>query len=298
MAFSNIRNNINNFLQKTTGYRLAKGSALPNLRGKVTDPREGIYHAKVFPFIMDLPFDRARNWRWFSLNEYSASPFYVATLHFLHADEQHKNIKIIQDIISDYATLVNVSNPIEYLGIEGLDSVFRKKTHPMEIVLPWERGTPQANYEAWCRNTYAENLEYGYKSFDYLGGKNCSEQKIELEALRLHTLIKSIQTRGFLSSPYGLFGAVAMVNENNDLYYYVVGGQHRSSVLAAMGWQTVPVKVSQIIYREEVEYWPAVKAGYYSQEAALKVFDRIFNAEPPPANSKWQELVKTNNSKA
>ena len=291
--FHIIKNSLNEVLSKLTGYRICRSGTVPDLRNNVSDPREGIYHAKSFPFIMDLPVNLARNWRWFCLTEKSSSPFYVATKRYLKSGDNEQGYLDIHETIKDYAKLSGVSNPIESLGLLGLRSYYKENMHPLQFVLPWDVGTPLEFYNSWRKNTLYENKEHGIDSDDFLGALNCSKEKIELEINRLHKLILSIQEKGFISTPDNYFGAIIMVDSFNNYVWYVRGGQHRSSILAAMGWKHLPVKVSQIVYRDEVAFWPAVTAGYYSQDAALKVFDRIFNADPPPVNQNWIEKVKS-----
>jgi hypothetical protein len=70
---------------------------------------------------------------------------------------------------------------------------------------------------------------------------------------------------------------------------FVLGGQHRSAALAALGYRTAPVRVqnaASLVDRDEVETWPNVRNGLFTAREAAELFDRIFEARQPP-NFPW-----------
>lgn len=288
-------NKFNDVLAKATGLRFTKVNPCPDLRHVAEDPREGFYLVNTLPFVMELNVDAARHWRWFSLGGYSTSPFFVATDRFLKDRNNRRDISKIYETINDYARLCCPKNAIEALGIRQLDCNFTEAMHPQYISLPWNYQTPFDCFNAWRSNTISENRIHGVNSDDYLGSPDCSHEKINIEVKRLHQLIISIERQGFISTQENLFGAIVLVHEDDEFCWYIRGGQHRSAILAALGWKKLPVKIIKIVYRREVEYWPGVISGFYSIEAALMVFDRIFNAETPPYCNDWVQRVKSYN---
>lgn len=284
---------VNALIGKSLGIRFTRVNRLPKMNQYQTDPREGRYIVNTAPFSMELTVDNSRHMRWFSLNKDSISPFYVATKNCLDDENNYSRYIKIYKIINDYSNLCCPSNPVELLDLDGFECVFTQDMHPMNFSLPWDAESPEEQFNAWKTNTLHENMLHGLKSYDYLGGKNCSNDKIILEARRLHKLINSIKKRGFIYKEENLFGAVVLVNELGEFSWYVRGGWHRSGILAALGWKKLPVKVIKIVYRSEVDFWPGVKNKYYSKLAALRVFDSIYNAETPSYCYKWVDAVKS-----
>ncbi len=61
-------------------------------------------------------------------------------------------------------------------------------------------------------------------------------------------------------------------------------------MLAALGWRKIPVTIRPVSYVpggvvncNKVFEWPGVRAGVFSEEQALNVFDRVFEGRQPPA---------------
>jgi hypothetical protein len=67
-------------------------------------------------------------------------------------------------------------------------------------------------------------------------------------------------------------------------------GNHRVAALAVVGWDSVPALVAgrkkegpAVVWHGDSASWPAVRAGILTQEQALEIFDRIFDANTPAA---------------
>lgn len=113
-----------------------------------------------------------------------------------------------------------------------------------------------------------------------------SMQKGEMEFLRLRRLIESIKERGYQrSDTYDGDICGQIFYDGVDYRVYIQCGHHRSAVLAALGYETIPVRIpgntQEIVDRRKVDTWFNVRNGVFSREEALKVFDRIFAAEQP-----------------
>jgi len=293
MAFSTLKQSINHLLQKTTGYRLTKDSAIPDLRGKVTDLGDAVYQAKTYPFIMDLPFDIGGDWLYARYADLSLSPYYqaaAAALKVIDNSPQQARDEISK-VLQHYANLVTIGHPNELLGLSVEESKFNDAKKFYEMVLPWDHQDVLTLSTMRGNNIRNENRRYGLDSDCGLTGTEHIDEKIKIETNRVYDLLLSMRTHGFIESFENMISARVYVY-NGQYKWRAASGMHRSAIWAAMGREAIPAIISRIINRSEVAYWPAVKAGYYSQESALKVFDRIFNAAPPPAYSKWQQLVE------
>ncbi len=70
--------------------------------------------------------------------------------------------------------------------------------------------------------------------------------------------------------------------KGDDYRFVVTEGQHRVACLAALGYERIKVRFSQkqeyprIVDFTEVKKWPQVINGAYSQNLALKIFERFF----------------------
>src|SRR5690606_18181546 len=135
-----------------------------------------------------------------------------------------------------------------------------------------------------------ENDQYGIKSDESLEIDQASEEKIKMETERVINLVTSIKQNGYDTQSNDPIGCIVLVHE--DKWKWLVrGGQHRASVLAALGYDKIPVLVRRIVRREDVCYWPNVQSGIFTQKQALMVFDKLFAAEPPPVAKDWVDYV-------
>ena len=70
--------------------------------------------------------------------------------------------------------------------------------------------------------------------------------------------------------------------KGDDYRFIVTEGQHRVACLVALGYERIKVRFSQkpeyprVVVFEDVKKWPQVVNGAYSQNLALKVFERFF----------------------
>ncbi|SFR49279.1 hypothetical protein [Thiomicrospira sp. ALE5] len=290
----NIKHKINDFLTKTTGYRLTKTSAIPDLRGKVTDPREGIYHAKTFPFIMDLPFDKGGDWLYSTYTENSSAVYYQAAKAALRAWGQGEKAvkKEIERLLTDFASLVNIDHPNQLLGLTREESKFNDAKKVYEMVLPWDNRSVEEVSKVISSSILEENKRYGLNVSSSLFDHGVSVHKIHLEVERIYMLMRSIKDKGFIYDSSNLVSVRVLVS-GGEYVWRTRGGMHRAAILAAMDWKRLPVTVSQIINRDDVMHWPTLNKGLYSKDVALKVFDRVFFAKPPAVYGDWLKKIKS-----
>jgi hypothetical protein len=115
-----------------------------------------------------------------------------------------------------------------------------------------------------------------FKSHKLFGPADASYMDIEIH--RLIRVFESIKKNGYNRSNKkdGDIECHVLVNEQ-DFVYMVNVGTHRMAAVSALNYSKIPVEVTQIIRREDVNCWPHVKDGLFSITEALYVFDRIFN---------------------
>jgi alkanesulfonate monooxygenase SsuD/methylene tetrahydromethanopterin reductase-like flavin-dependent oxidoreductase (luciferase family) len=164
-------------------------------------------------------------------------------------------------------------------------------------VLPWSPDDVQALLQKIELAYVKENREYGLKYGVSAGAKAfgpVSDAKLRIEAQRISRLAVSIQNHGLehQRADYNV-RAVFLLSEGK-WRWLTAGGMHRIPVAAGLGILQIPVRVVAVVRREEVEIWPQVESGLYSKEAALALFDRLFEGRPPRCAEPWIAWIDRN----
>jgi hypothetical protein len=111
-------------------------------------------------------------------------------------------------------------------------------------------------------------------------------EKGELEFRTLVQLTESIRKKGYLRSdgPDGDILGTPLIDPVKGVRFLVWTGKHRIAVLAALGFEYVPLRISFVRAPRltEAAYWPHVRNGLFTREQATTLFDRIFEGLPPP----------------
>lgn len=129
----------------------------------------------------------------------------------------------------------------------------------------------------------SDNRNAGYRltvdrSINRDGTWTIEKGKIETE--RLRKLIDSIQTNGYKRSWQADGDVLAYALERNHTFKYViVSGLHRIAVLAALGHQTITLRLFRnvVVNRHTISSWPLVKQGVYTPDSALAYFNHMFD---------------------
>ena len=102
-------------------------------------------------------------------------------------------------------------------------------------------------------------------------------EKVKVEYNRCMNCYNSIKAEGYYPQKYGGYPRGHFLVGEDDYCFHVEGGQHRLAALAALKWKRIEVMSMngpfQLVYRKDVDSWPAVKGGYMSIEDALSIFD-------------------------
>ena len=271
------------------GYEIKK-VANNDLRKTVDSPLSARYFLPQCTFWIDLPLEKARLGRWFTCHSDSLNPFIVAAQSL----QNNQSSNAILETLRDFSNSVEIKNAKEALGLENA-SYFHPltKLHPYAAVFPWHSQSPEERLAAELKSASEENKLFRLDSSESLWF-HASTRKVEIEAERLHRTLSSINDKGFLFDKTNHIGAF-IIAKGNDWRWAVSGGQHRVAALAVLNYTHCPVLVKSIIRREEVSNWPHVKSGLYSEKEALQVFDRFFEASPPPAFNDWRKKVREMN---
>jgi hypothetical protein len=109
---------------------------------------------------------------------------------------------------------------------------------------------------------------------------------VMLHFSRLAKLTDSIRRNGYSRNDEhdGDVIAKLMVHPGKGVRYVLVSGKHRAAVLAALGFERIPIRLtfSTGPAINHVECWPHVRNGLFTCEQALELFHRLWEGRPPP----------------
>jgi hypothetical protein len=117
---------------------------------------------------------------------------------------------------------------------------------------------------------------------DSCDGQCLIEMKPDNEARHLQKLCISMQSSGFVrhDGPHGDVEGWVLVRADGAYCVQIRGGQHRAAVASALGFVSIPVRISHAAIKYEMaDYWPQVRAGRMSKSGAQSVFDRVLEGK-------------------
>jgi hypothetical protein len=198
--------------------------------------------------------------------------------------------------LKSYYSLVQPTCAAEWLGFDGNKLISMQSQPPWNILLPWENVDINQKKIHRMQCALDDNAEHGCRLGINNGWRNFGPVEgviVQLEATRLINLYHSIEKSGYVrNDASGDIGAVVLFKDDGTWRWLVEnGGQHRASVLSALGYKKIVVKVWQIVEERDAELWPSVISGLYTKAEALEIFNRIFEGEPPSVIEPWVKYV-------
>lgn len=247
------------------------------------------YASKAAGVLVNVPIQKGRALPLFDYSESSKHPFVIAARKAqLLSSEREGSIR---DVLTHFYSLVRPKNPNEVLGL------FSKKTElevfpNWSVVMPWDFETPAEWKQIVEQGVKSENLRHDCDfdiDFGWAWTGPTSHQKCNIETKRLLSVLNSIELQGYIRSslPDGDIAVNILAKSSDEWVWQSVEAQHRAAVLAALGYREIPVRVRNIIRRDDVFSWPNVARGIYSEEEALAIFDNIYYANYSHVSSAW-----------
>jgi len=198
------------------------------------------------------------------------NPLYLTSLQIL----ENPDIKAENTVLYDFHKKMEIKSLSDVFGVTSLSHI------PYDcLFLPWLHYEPVGTYR-----------DVAFVDFD-------ATNKVK----KLKGLVKSMKENGYNPKKYpdrkgGITGYYLSKGDLKRLY--VVSGNHRSAVLAALGMEIefkfedgksaksrdiVGVGVDytrfpEAFSGEEVASWPSVKSGFITAPAALEILERYLNA--------------------
>ena len=200
----------------------------------------------------------------------------------------------ILEILSIYYKEVSPSSIGELINA-GNSSRFN--SYPAwEIVMPWDKWSQPQWKEKVVKSVERENFNEGFKigideGWAWFGP--VSHNKLTIEARRLANILQSVQKNGYKRHDFndGDIDATILLS-GDDWVWQSNSAQHRACVLSALDWKEIPVRVSKIVRREDVKYWPNVLNNTYTPSEAIFIFDMIFNESYSHIENKWKDFME------
>lgn len=173
-------------------------------------------------------------------------------------------------------------NALALLGISDISSSNLQSFPAYASVLPWDHATPEQEARAKIKSVREENVGAGADigiEDGWAWSGPVSAQKLSVEATRLLGVFRSIQKNGYQRSngADGDISASLLIGNDMRIVWQSRVGQHRAMSLAALNYEEIPVRVTRIVKRDNVETWANVVNGVFSKAQALAVFDRHFS---------------------
>lgn len=250
------------------------------------DPRVQAYLGR--PCLVEVPLATGRGLCFFPFTKHGHHPFVRAIEAELEA------AGTLEAVLDSYFRAVNPNSFAEWFGLSvGLPGA---ETLPAWAgPYPWSPFTPEQVHRWLAEVTLKENETYGESlaadhGIVFFGPTD--QRKVAIEAHRLMKLLRSIVANGYARSddPGGDTEGVVLVNDSaadSERRWMCTRGQHRAAVATAVGIDSIPIRVRVVVRRSEVESWPAVLDGTFVADDALRVFDRIFDGDPPRVFDDW-----------
>lgn len=270
-----------------------------DLRDDTEDPLEAYYRVpRGAGFVVQLRLDRMRTFGplGFSCASDGGCPFVKTLLAY-----QQGHCRSYQDSpLRRFYEIWQPANLAESLLIEPLAAgAGLLNLPPIPWLLPWSGG---ADWNRWIDRAQSQIARRTRRLGDaYAISRFCGPVSARYGELRLANLVKvyrSIRAGGYRPASHIRANLLVRDGEGRAL---IADGNHRAAAVAAAGFNSVPVWFAgrdkegpAVVERGDCRSWPAVRAGVFSPDQALAIFDRVFDANSPiPAwdDSDWASTV-------
>lgn len=146
---------------------------------------------------------------------------------------------------------------------------------------PWLDIDPHERKVYMQRMIHDENQWSGVKGVDASEGYGLhgpvTPQKGKIEYDRLVRTLQSVRVRGYDRRVSGEDVTVVALEGEDDCRFCIAHGQHRVPILAALGYDSVPVSITKVARISEIPNWPQVYRGHWRESEAADYIDHLFN---------------------
>jgi hypothetical protein len=271
------------------GYTIEKThhEKIHDMRGKFSHPISIRYHGTAVPSLIDVDIDKGRGLLIYPLQK-TIHPFVHSIHEAINSTDKSRSLR---DTLSHYYSCVQPSSAADWIGLPSTSNSPLQEFAPWALTMPWSSRTPDQLKSIRENTALEENKALGHRlsiedGWHFWGP--LSTIKLDIEIQRFTKLLGSMQANGFRrhNGHDGDIRAV-ILQKQDDWRWQVVGGEHRAAAICAFGYKTAPVRVLQVINRDDVDFWPGVCNGLFTRDEALRTFDIIFHGELSMVSRKW-----------
>ena len=288
-----FKNLVNNFFKIFDARIIRYSKSIPlDLSKEDIHPRTLSYLIDQKPILINLNFKDGRTNRFYSLDEKTFDPYFFSIKQSLNKTNDKEELFLhFLKIIKDYKKIVNIKSFSDYFGIKFLKDSEINSYPVWAIVLPWENIDIKKKLVEFPKSVKADRARNGF----IINSNNPSiiMKEDELNSLESHihqyiSLIDSINKKGYVPNLNKGFIEVELLLKNDKFCWKPSGeGNHRSVVVASLGYKNIKAILSKVVRYDEAKYWPNVVNGLYKQEEAELIFDRYLNADLPESHNDW-----------
>lgn len=267
---------------------------LLDLRHSTNHPLSLRYSEMFSQALLEGRFEHGRT---LALSLAQPTPFVDAARSALaHGLDRADTLDVMSAVLRAYYEAVQPGNAAQWLDISP-DSALATEP-PWAAVLPWRARTVASYRQVHEEAALVENRSVGWDVGISEGWLPCgpvSERKIRIEAERILRVLRLIKENGYIRSdePDGDIRVTALVDEAHAWRWLVSAGSHRAAAVAALGYESIPVRVNLVISRGDAPFWKHVVEGLFSLDEALAVFDRIFHGHPNRVAQGWLAAARS-----
>ncbi len=280
---------------KILGYRIIslKEGGLKPIEN-VSDARSIFYHVNTQPARARIQIERCRGNPWFRFGPDSEHPFVLAAKEGLVSKTYETGIR---GVLKEFYDTVVCRSAADVVGMHDEGTLTLGLYPPYGILLPWERGDIKERTDAQAKVIRAHNkkLKQSVGVEDgWAWSGPVTERKLDIETSRLANLLRSIHRVGYKAHPGADGDPVGLVMSRSDgeWCWWALWGQHRLAVASALGMESITVRITGRVCREDFDIWPQVKNDLYSRNDALMLFDQLFSGEGFGAARKWRGFAE------
>jgi len=268
---------------KKISSRLNQNKRVVDLRNDSNDPWELMYSYKGSSVVVNLSPKFGISLPALALLGDEKHPFVSALEGSEKLKTEEEKLNYLKNKLRTYYSNFQPKSASEALNVD-IEYSNRELLNfpPYAMVLPWQSVSLESQKASIESSVIKENKPFD-RNLDIRSGwawsGPVSDKKIEIESKRLLYVYSSIKEKGYLRSDKidgDIIANILHKNEGSPVVWQCTIGQHRCFSLTALGFDSIPCRVSNIIRREDVNIWPNVKNGLFTVEESLKIFDSFY----------------------
>ena len=257
------------------------GFGLIDLRNSPISPLEAMYRFEcVQGCLLEVPTNRCRAFgpMGYKCIPAAGHPYIMAVEAYLMNNSKEQCVKVL----ADYYERNRPKTASDLFNLSFQNVVLREMP-AIQAEVPWRELSGDKVQQRRRRQSLKE-MACSLEEISLYGETNIfgpvTSQRIVVECERLLAVTESILKKGYRSGYRNGEHVTGwlLINESNEWIVDIGGGKHRIAVLAALGYEKVPVVLSskRLVFRGRANDWPGVRSGQFTVQEAKLIFDNVF----------------------